>query len=316
MNVFEDIKKLGGKEVFIIGHANTDVDSYISMLLGSATLRKAGVIAKPSLFVEMEELDPQTFAAIQNLDCPRIKKEDIPEDALIVLVDHNDVAESIPSLKNEQVVGIFDHHQDQNIYSNLVFKKIEHAGSCSTLIFKSAVEEGLVPIPDCVPKLWALFATGVDTCGWRSSKTTKEDIEDLHNWCKELMIPVPIMKSNTLMPTDLKKSIEDLAYNGRKFYDIAGKKISSSYIEFKTSEDCKTKGTEVCDFLESNFKDYLHIILLVDFESESVQVRVFGEKSEEYFDLDFDRLVSRGNDVMPRYREAITDYERLMAEEL
>ncbi|KAF8956614.1 Exopolyphosphatase [Entomortierella lignicola] len=63
----------------------------------------------------------------------------------LFLVDHNKVALSMASLKSAKVVGIIDHHADENLYKDTANpRRIEVVGSCTTLVadeyLKSAID--------------------------------------------------------------------------------------------------------------------------------------------------------------------------------
>ncbi|KAF9991974.1 Exopolyphosphatase [Entomortierella chlamydospora] len=53
----------------------------------------------------------------------------------LFLVDHNNVALSLASLKTAKVVGVIDHHADENLYKDTANpRRIEVVGSCASLV--------------------------------------------------------------------------------------------------------------------------------------------------------------------------------------
>ena len=97
-----------------------------------------------------------------------------PRRKRIVLVDHNEVSQSVPGLEQAELVAIIDHHRLADVETGYpVFMRNEPVGSTNTIIATMYQEEGLMP-PE---KLAGLMAAAIvsDTVMFKSPTTTPRD---------------------------------------------------------------------------------------------------------------------------------------------
>ena len=92
----------------------------------------------------------------------------------LILVDHNEVSQSIRALEEAELIEVIDHHRvgTQSTITPIPFY-IDCVGSTSTLISERIIASGLMPPPAIV----ALLLAGVisDTLLLASPTTTKRD---------------------------------------------------------------------------------------------------------------------------------------------
>lgn len=92
----------------------------------------------------------------------------------VILVDHNEVGQSVPGLEEAEIVEILDHHRLNALpTTNPIRLLIEPVGSCSTLVTERA-REANVEMP---PSIAGLLLCGIlsDTLAFRSPTTTPRD---------------------------------------------------------------------------------------------------------------------------------------------
>ncbi len=97
-----------------------------------------------------------------------------PRRKRIVLVDHNEVSQSVPGLDQAELVGVIDHHRLADVQTGYpVFVRNEPVGSTNTIIATMFQENGLMP-PE---KLAGLMAAAIisDTVMFKSPTTTPKD---------------------------------------------------------------------------------------------------------------------------------------------
>ena len=97
-----------------------------------------------------------------------------PRRKRIVLVDHNEVGQSVPGLEQAELVGIIDHHRLADVQTGYpVFMRNEPVGSTNTIIATMFQEHGLMP----GEKLAGLMAAAIvsDTVMFKSPTTTPRD---------------------------------------------------------------------------------------------------------------------------------------------
>ena len=69
-----------------------------------------------------------------------------PRRKKVVLVDHNEIAQSVPGLEQVEILGIIDHHRLADIQSaNPIFFRNEIVGSSTTIVAEMYQEKGLMP---------------------------------------------------------------------------------------------------------------------------------------------------------------------------
>lgn len=97
-----------------------------------------------------------------------------PRRKKVVLVDHNELAQSVPGLDETEILEIIDHHRLADIQTqNPIYVRNEPVGSTCTIIAGMYQERGLMPSK----KLAGLMAAAIvsDTVMFKSPTATKRD---------------------------------------------------------------------------------------------------------------------------------------------
>ena len=97
-----------------------------------------------------------------------------PRRKRVVLVDHNEVGQSVPGLDQAELIGIIDHHRRGDVMTGYpVFTRNEPVGSATTIVATMYQEQGLMP----GEKLAGLMAAAIvsDTVMFKSPTATPRD---------------------------------------------------------------------------------------------------------------------------------------------
>ena len=97
-----------------------------------------------------------------------------PNRKRVVLVDHNETAQSVPGLEQAEIMEIIDHHRLADVQTaGPVYMRNEPVGSTCTIVTSMFQERGVMPSP----KLAGLLAAGIiaDTILFRSPTSTDKD---------------------------------------------------------------------------------------------------------------------------------------------
>ncbi len=97
-----------------------------------------------------------------------------PRRKRVVLVDHNEVGQSVPGLEQAELIGIIDHHRLGDVMTGYpVFMRNEPVGSATTIVATMYQEQGLMP----GEKLAGLMAAAIvsDTVMFKSPTATPRD---------------------------------------------------------------------------------------------------------------------------------------------
>jgi exopolyphosphatase len=94
----------------------------------------------------------------------------------IILVDHNALASSQLFL-NSRIIGIYDHHKDENTFLTVLPRVIEPIGSCCSLIVSQWMRSNLTQYLSTDISMLLLSAILIDTINLEESfgRTTDKD---------------------------------------------------------------------------------------------------------------------------------------------
>lgn len=136
-----------------------------------------------------------------------------PRRKRVVLVDHNEAAQSVPGLDQVDIMEIIDHHRLADIQTRLpIAVRNEAVGSTNTIIASMYQERGVMPSP----KMAGLMAAAIlsDTVMFKSPTCTKRDIAMAKRLARIARV-----------------SLEDL---GKELFSVSGADTKSAEELFKT----------------------------------------------------------------------------------
>lgn len=160
------------KSIYVIGHRSPDTDSVCSAIayahlknrLGQPTVRPA----------RAGDIDAETAFVLKYFDLP------VPElltDAAgldLILVDHNEVGQSLPNIERANILEIWEHHRigDLRPPKPIVFH-CEPVGATATLIAEQYFARGVEPTRAMAGVMVAAILS--DTVLFRSPTTSEKD---------------------------------------------------------------------------------------------------------------------------------------------
>ena len=98
-----------------------------------------------------------------------------PRSKRVVLVDHNEAAQSVPGLEQVEIMAIIDHHRLADIQTKMpVAVRNEPVGSTNTILTSMYQEHGVMPSPAMAGLMCAAILS--DTVMFKSPTCTKKDI--------------------------------------------------------------------------------------------------------------------------------------------
>ncbi|PTA67147.1 manganese-dependent inorganic pyrophosphatase [Deinococcus arcticus] len=156
----------------VFGHQNPDTDAITAALVYARLLGRQGIDAQA---YRLGEPNFETAFVLREagVDAPPLL-ETLPAGAQVVLVDHNESAQSLPNLHELTVTRVVDHHKLGDLTTTQpAYLRFEPVGSTGTLLLKLFREAGLSVEPlDARLLLSAILS---DTLHFRSPTTTAED---------------------------------------------------------------------------------------------------------------------------------------------
>ena len=159
-------------KVFITGHKNPDTDSICSALSYAALKQAQGVEA---VAVRLGEGGKEAQYALDyfQVEAPELIAS-VEEKQAVMLVDHNEPAQSVDGLDKAELLEIVDHHRLGGLNTaNPIFVHIEPVGCTATIITKM-FDCQKVELPKKIAGL-LLSAIVSDTVLFKSPTCTEQD---------------------------------------------------------------------------------------------------------------------------------------------
>lgn len=159
-------------KVFVTGHKNPDTDSICSALSYAALKQAQGVEA---VAVRLGEVNKETQYALDyfQVEAPELIAS-VEEKQAVMLVDHNEQAQSVDGLDKAELLEIVDHHRLGGLNTaNPIFVHIEPVGCTATIITKM-FDCQKVELPKKIAGL-LLSAIVSDTVLFKSPTCTEQD---------------------------------------------------------------------------------------------------------------------------------------------
>ena len=163
---------------------------------------------------------------------------DIPE-YNVIMVDHNEPAQSIDGIETANVVEIIDHHRLDSLSTKMpIFIAAEPLGSTCTIVYQQFIRHGLMP--DQKTALTLLTGLIADTLILRSPTTTASDIstaEMLARLAKVASIEEFGEKLFSITDNLATQDPKEMILSDFKKYESGGMKLGIGQCEVTTLKD-------------------------------------------------------------------------------
>lgn len=160
-------------KTYIFGHKTPDTDSITSSLVMANLETKLGNDVEAC---RLGNINKETEFVLNyvGIEAPRLI-EDVEEGAEVILVDHSNVKETIPSLDKVKILKIIDHHMVGLNTSYPLYYRAEPVGCTQTIMYKLYKENGV----EIDKKIATLMVSAIisDTLLFKSPTCTEQDVE-------------------------------------------------------------------------------------------------------------------------------------------
>lgn len=238
-----------------------------------------------------------------------------PNRKKVVLVDHNELSQSVPGLRQAEILEIIDHHRLADIQTSApIFFRNEPLGSSATIIATMYKERGVVP----EKKIAGLLAAAIvsDTVMFKSPTCTQYDIEIAEHLAKAAEISLKdlgeVMFSSG---ASADKPVEDFMYSDFKEFHIAGYKLGIAQITSLNSGALLKRKDEFLSEMgrKKKLENYDFVLLMItDVLKEGTYLLFLGDKdtiSQAYNvsptdnEVFLPKVMSRKKQIVPRLSE-------------
>jgi len=243
----------------------------------------------------------------------------------IILVDHNEISQSIEGIEQADVIEIVDHHRIGDIQTNTpVSFRNEIVGSCATIIAKLYKEHDIK-----IDKKIAGILCGAiisDTMHFNSPTCTNQDKEIATSLAKIADIDLKEFSNELYLASAslAGKTISEIVHSDLKEFNIDSYRITVGQLNIVDPDSIHTIKDEILEYLEnlcvSNRYD-LSIVVFTDIK-EKGSYFLWAGKDQHLFDLAFGseiekknglsfigNMLSRKQQFIPAIAKAISSYK-------
>jgi manganese-dependent inorganic pyrophosphatase len=203
-----------------------------------------------------------------------------PRRKKVVLVDHNEAAQSVPGLDQVELLGIIDHHRLADIQSgNPIFFRNEIVGSTTTIVAEMYQEKGLMPSKKMAGLMCAAIIS--DTVIFKSPTSTPRDRAIAERLARIAGLDLDELGQFIFAASlGAGKTARDLMYTDFKDFHIAGHYLGVSQITCVDSVSMLARKDEFLAEMEKAQaeKGYnFMILMLTDVLLEGTQIVFLGD---------------------------------------
>ncbi|CAK1223307.1 manganese-dependent inorganic pyrophosphatase [Fructobacillus cardui] len=293
-------------KIQVFGHKNPDTDTVASAMGAADLLAQQGLETQA---VAQGKPNAETQFALNHFGLEALPIIDKAETAEVVLVDHNEAAQSVDNLADVQVYGIYDHHKFAFENATPLYITAKPWGSVSTILYYEYLQAGLT-IP---AKVAGMLASGLisDTLLLKSPTTTDVDRKALPELAKIAGIEdldgygLAMLKAGTDLST---RTDEELLEGDAKSFTMGSHEFRIGQVNTVDIDDvlARKEGLEKA-IKAAGYEDFLFVItdilnsnskgLYIGDAPEAIEA-AFGAKLENDV-IDLPGVVSRKKQVVP-----------------
>ena len=170
----------------------------------------------------------------------------------VIMVDHNEPAQSIEGIETADVVEIIDHHRLDSLSTTMpIFIAAEPLGSVNTIIYQQYMRHGIMPDPYAARTM----LTGIiaDTLILRSPTTTMQDMQAVEMLARLAKVPSVQEFGEKLFSISDNLATQDpdeMILSDFKKYENAGTKMGIGQCEVTTLSDIDVYAQAYIDALQ------------------------------------------------------------------
>ena len=201
-----------------------------------------------------------------------------PRRKRVVLVDHNEISQSVPGLEEADILEIIDHHRLADIQTNNpIYVRNEPVGSTNTIIAGMFQDRGLMPSA----KMAGMMAAAIlsDTVMFKSPTCTDRDRRTAERMARIANISLDELGKEIFSASVDGKSAEDLLFSDYKEFHIAGYDLAIAQITCMDSPAMLERKAEFLPLMEHVAKEKsfsMVILMLTDVLKEGTQLIYVG----------------------------------------
>lgn len=235
----------------------------------------------------------------------------------VILVDHNNFAQSVPGIEDADIVEIIDHHNLGAIGTSMPINFRSKPVGCTCTIIFELYEEANVTIPKEIAGIM-LSAILSDTLLFKSPTCTEKDIEVANKLAVIADINAEEYGMKMLKEASSIKGMEidDIIFQDFKAYNVEDKRIGIAQVITMDYEEVEKNMDQYLEKLNSLEHEYDAVTVFITDIIKNGSYVLYNKEAEEMvresFELDsihegtyLDGVVSRKKQMLPNLMENI-----------
>ena len=203
-----------------------------------------------------------------------------PRKKRVVLVDHNEVSQSVPGLDQAEIVEIIDHHRLADVQTgNPIYMRNEPVGSTTTIVAGMFMERGLMPSA----RMAGIIACAIlsDTLMFKSPTCTSRDVAMAERMA--MIARVSIEELGHLIfsaSTSSDKSPEDILFSDFKEFMITDHTLGVGQVVTLDSDGILARKDEFLAAMQKKMDERhydMMIFMITDMLHEGSHLLFLGE---------------------------------------
>ncbi len=202
-----------------------------------------------------------------------------PRRKRVVLVDHNEIAQSVPGLEEADILEIIDHHRLADIQTtNPIYVRNEPVGSTNTIIASMFQDRGLMPSA----KMAGMMAAAIisDTVMFKSPTCTDRDRRTAERMARIANVSLEELGKEIFSTSMEHRTAEDLFLSDYKEFHIAGHDLAVAQVTCVDSPRMLERKEEFLAIMDKIAKEKgfsMVILMLTDVLMEGTQLIYRGK---------------------------------------
>ena len=305
-------------KVIVTGHKNPDTDSICSSIVMANLANHYGVDSKA---VRLGNLNKETEYVFKHLNMEAQELiEKVDEGQELILVDHNEKAQSIEGREKAKVLAVIDHHRIADFETNEpLYYLAKPYGCTATILFEEYRKAGL-EIDKTMGTLM-LSAIVSDTLLLKSPTCTEKDVKAVQELekitgLKASEYGLDMLKAGTDLSTYSSQEVINL---DAKEFEKNGKKVVISQVNTADINDVFSRREEIEFAMEKEIAEKkidLFIFVITDIintnskiialgQNKELTEKAFNKKLDELDSMMLEGVVSRKKQIAPQILEVI-----------
>lgn len=293
-------------KTLVFGHKNPDTDTIASAIAASYLLNQQG---QDTEAVAQGEPNAETQFALDYFKVKSLRVISEADTETVVLVDHNEAAQSVDNLADVTVENIYDHHKFAFTNSTPLYITAKPWGSVATILYYEFKQANIV-IP---AEIAGLLASAIisDTLLLKSPTTTSYDQPALEALAKIAGLEnyaaygLDLLKAGTDLSSRTDKELID---GDAKSFEMGGHQFRIGQVNTVDIDEVLSRqaGIEAA-IAEEGYEDFLFVITdILNSNSKGLYIGDAASSIEAAFDqkldnnvIDLPGVVSRKKQVVP-----------------